>query len=34
MVTNVETDQDITNGACGTIMDIILHPDETYSKEE
>jgi len=34
MVTNVETDQDITNGAHGTIMDVILHPDETYSKEE
>ena len=33
-VTNVETDQDITNGAHGTIMDVILHPDETYSKEE
>ena len=29
MVTqNVETDLDITNGARGTIVDIILHPDE------
>ena len=34
MVTNVETDQDIINGACRTIVDIILHPDKTYSKEE
>lgn len=29
MVTNnVETDLDITNGARGEIMDIVLHPDE------
>ena len=29
MVTsNIETDLDITNGACGEIVDIILHPDE------
>jgi hypothetical protein len=25
---NVETDLDITNGARGEIVDIILHPDE------
>jgi len=34
MVTNVETDQDIINGTCRTIVDMILHPDKTYSKEE
>ena len=29
MVTNnIETDLNITNGACGEIIDIILHPDE------
>ena len=29
MVTsNIETDLDITNGACGEIVDIILHPNE------
>ena len=29
MVTdNIETDLDITNGARGKIVDIILHPDE------
>ena len=29
MVTeNVETDLDITNGACGNIIGMILHPDE------
>ena len=33
VTTNVETDLDITNGARGTIMDIILHPDESYSEE-
>ena len=31
MVTNnIETDLDITNGARGEIIDIILHPDEPY----
>ncbi|KAI5981633.1 hypothetical protein EDD15DRAFT_2115455, partial [Pisolithus albus] len=25
---NVETDLDITNGVCGVIVDIVLHPDE------
>jgi len=34
VTTNVETDLDVTNGAHGTIVDIILHPDETYSEEE
>jgi hypothetical protein len=34
MVTqNVETDLDITNGACGTIIDILLHPDEPVITE-
>ena len=29
MVTqNIQTDLDITNGACGTIIDIMLSPDE------
>ena len=29
MVTqNVQTDLDITNGACGTVIDIMLSPDE------
>ncbi|KAA1479886.1 hypothetical protein DENSPDRAFT_744835, partial [Dentipellis sp. KUC8613] len=28
VTTNVETDLDITNGARGTIVDIVLHPDE------
>ena len=29
MVTsNVQTDLDITNGACGIIVNIVLHPDE------
>jgi len=34
VTTNVETDLDITNGAQGTIVDIILHPDEEYSKDK
>ena len=34
VTTNVETDLDITNGARGTIVDIILHPDESYSEQE
>jgi len=34
VTTNVETDLDITNGARGTIVDIILHPDEEYSKDK
>ena len=35
MVTqNVETDLDITNGAHGTIMDIVLHPDEPPLSDE
>jgi len=34
MVTqNVETDLDITNGVRGTIVGIILHPDEPISRE-
>jgi len=28
VTTNVETDLDVTNGTCGEIVDIILHPDE------
>ena len=29
MVTsNIKTDLDVTNGACGEIVDIILYPDE------
>jgi len=35
MVTmNVEMDLNITNIARGTIVDIILHPDEEYSKDK
>ena len=34
VTTNVEMDLDITNGVRGTIQDIILHPDEEYSKEK
>ena len=34
VTTNVETDLDITNGARGTIVDIILHPDKSYSEQE
>ncbi|KIO04550.1 hypothetical protein M404DRAFT_142538 [Pisolithus tinctorius Marx 270] len=29
---NVQTDLDITNGACGTIVHIILHPDESVPR--
>ena len=28
ITTNIQVDHDITNGACGEIVDIILHPDE------
>jgi hypothetical protein len=28
LLDNVETDLDITNGACGKTVDIVLHPDE------
>ncbi|KIM58155.1 hypothetical protein SCLCIDRAFT_128970 [Scleroderma citrinum Foug A] len=34
VTTNVETDLNITNGARGMIADIILHPNEEYSKQE
>jgi hypothetical protein len=35
MVTqNVETDLDVTNGARGTVVDIILHPDEPAPGDE
>ena len=30
---NVQTDLDITNGARGTIVDIVLHPDEPLIDE-
>ena len=32
VTTNIETDLDITNGARGTIADIILHPEEEYDR--
>ena len=28
MTENIETDLDVTNGACGEIVDIVLHLDE------
>ena len=34
VTTNMETDLDITNGARGTIVDIILHLDKSYSEQE
>ncbi|KIK17865.1 hypothetical protein PISMIDRAFT_85179, partial [Pisolithus microcarpus 441] len=35
MVTeNMETDLDITNGACGTVVGIVCHPDEQTHSEE
>lgn len=33
VTTNIETDLDITNGARGVIVDIVLNPGEIYSKE-
>ena len=33
VTTNIETDLDVTNGARGEIVDIILHPDEDVDEE-
>ena len=33
VTTNIETDLDITNGARGVIVDVVLNPGEIYSKE-
>ena len=33
VTTNIKTDLDIMNGACGTIKDIVLHPEEVYQTD-